>query len=281
MLDTPRTDEQAAGQAAKRIVWVSDAHLDHLEPNGVEEFFQSLADAAPDVLLLGGDIALADSLELHLRRLEGLAQCPIYFVLGNHDYYHGSIANLRQSMAALNHNTCHLRWLREAGVVGLTTRAGLVGCGGWGDGRLGDYASSPVRLNDSVYIHDLAALERHAQLLKMRELGRDAANHLCQVLPEAVARYEHILVLLHVPPFPEACRHDGCLVDKDWLPYFACGAVGDVLLQTARANTYHQFTVLCGHTHTAANTHLLPNLQVKVASAEYGSPRIEEVLLIP
>jgi len=260
---------------------VTDPHLDHLLPEAVTAFFHEIVRAAPDVLLIGGDIAVADTIETFLRQLEALANFPIYFVLGNHDYYNGSIADVRFRMATLTHGARYLRWLSESGVVKITERAGLIGSGGWGDARLGDYANSQVKVNDSVYIEDLAALDDHAMLAKLQELGRNAANHLRFALPEALARFEHILVLMHVPPFAQACWHDGRPGDAHWLPHFACGAAGEVLYEAARDNTYHQFTVLCGHTHSAVDTHLLPNLQIKTGEVVYGHPRIQEILTIP
>ena len=50
---------------------------------------------------------------------------------------------------------------------------------------------------------------------------------------QALERFEHVLVLTHVPPFREACWHEGRISGDDYLPYFACKATGDVLLDEA------------------------------------------------
>ena len=272
-----RKTEQIAG---KRVVWASDIHLDHIEPPAVQAFFDELAAVAPEALLLGGDIALADTVEGQLRELEERLQCPIYFVLGNHDYYHGSIPDLRRRMTTLSHSAERLFWMPESGVIPLTTRTGLIGHGGWGDGRAGDYWNSPLQLSDSVYIEDIAALDQAGLLRRMQELGQEGANHLEHMLPEALARFEHIIVLMHVPPFIETCWHHGRPADKDWQPFFVCHAAADVLYEAAQENAYHHITVLAGHSHSPINAHLLPNLQVKVAAAEYGQPRIQEILIL-
>ena len=55
----------------------------------------------PDAVLLGGDIGEAPSLKGYLLGLEDHLERPIYFVLGNHDFYQGSIADVRDEMFGL------------------------------------------------------------------------------------------------------------------------------------------------------------------------------------
>jgi len=55
-------------------------------------FYESLFQQNLDALLLGGDIGEADSVPRFLSEMENALRLPIYFVLGNHDFYWGSIA---------------------------------------------------------------------------------------------------------------------------------------------------------------------------------------------
>lgn len=268
------------GEPHTTIVWATDLHLDHIEPEAARAFFQELAQLQADALLFGGDIAVAETVEGYLRQVDSMVNCPIYYVLGNHDYYYGSIQDVRLRMRALTHGSRHLRWLPEIGLAALTQRTGLIGCDGWGDGRLGDFEHSDVRLNDYVYINDLAALSRAELLNTIRNLGMDSANLLRRALPEAMRRFEHIIILMHVPPFAEACWHQGRRGDAKWLPHYTCGAAGEVIYAAARDNLYHHFTVLCGHTHGYADVHLLPNLQIKTGGVDYGHPQVQEILKV-
>jgi hypothetical protein len=68
--------------------------------------------------------------------------------------------------------------------------------------------------------------------------------------------------------------------NDDWLPYFACKAVGEVLLEITQDRPDCHVTVLCGHTHHAGIIKMSPNLYVKTGSAEYGQPHVEEILTI-
>jgi predicted MPP superfamily phosphohydrolase len=265
----------------KRAAWVTDIHLNFLRPHLITAFFDMVAATRPDAVLVGGDIGEADDVADLLSTFEASLRRPIYFILGNHDFYHGSIAQVRGDVAALTQTSPWLQWLPIAGVVELTPETGLVGHDGWADGRFGDYARSDMELNDYVLIAELAGLDRAERLAKMNALGDQAAAHLGAHVPQALERYRHLVVLTHVPPFREACWHKGQISDDNALPHFACKAVGDVLLEIMRAHPTHTMTVLCGHTHSAGVANILPNLVVKTGAAAYGRPQLQEVLVIP
>src|SRR3977135_541574 len=67
---------------------------------------------------------------------------------------------------------------------------------------------------------------------------------------EAVARRRTVVILTHVPPFREACWHEGQISNDDYLPHFACRAVGERLTAIMQERPDQCLTVLCGHTHT-------------------------------
>ena len=50
-------------------------------------------------MVITGDIAESDSLGTSLMVMDALVGRPIYFVLGNHDFYHGSVAATRSAVA--------------------------------------------------------------------------------------------------------------------------------------------------------------------------------------
>ena len=87
--------------------------------------------------------------------MDDLVGKPIYFVLGNHDFYRGSVAGTRSAVAEIVHGSQNLVYLTQAGVVELTPHTALVGHDGWADGRLGDLDGSDVILNDFLLIDEL------------------------------------------------------------------------------------------------------------------------------
>lgn len=264
-----------------KLAWATDIHLDFCDEARRGRFLREVEASGAQAVLLGGDIAQAPDLEEWLRPLEEALRRPIYFVLGNHDYYGGDVESLEARMRGLGAE--FLRWLPGAGVVALSASTGLVGQGGWGDARHGNFLSSDVILSDYVLILDLqrasgspdplAVLEdRPALQRKLQELGDRAADELRPSLAEAVKRFDQVLILTHVPPFLEACWHGGKISDEDWQPGFTCKAMGDVILEAATAHARCQLTVLCGHTHGDGEARLLPNLAVHTQGAEYGKP---------
>src|SRR3954469_24672128 len=100
-------------------------------------------------------------------------------------------------------------------------------------------------LNDFVLIGEFDGFceDPAERLAKLHALGDEAAAHFLAVLPDALPRFRHVVVLTHVPPFREACWHEGRISDDNWLPLSACKAVGDALVEAAAAAPDRQLTV--------------------------------------
>jgi predicted MPP superfamily phosphohydrolase len=260
-----------------KAIWLNDIHFEFLGKQEIRSFIRSLAGINADAVLIGGDIGQAPTVSTYLSRLEDALAVPIYFVLGNHDYYHGSIAEVRSAIGDLVRRSSDLHWLTENNAVLLTPNTCLVGHDGWGDGRLGDYEHSLVQLNDFRLISELTGLSRSALLGRLNQLGDEAAAHIGSVLSGALQPAEHVVVLTHVPPFKEASWYNGQHCERDWLPFFSCQAVGDVLAGAMRNHPHKRMTVLCGHTHGGGSSEILPNLVTYTGPAEYGRPAIQKV----
>jgi 3',5'-cyclic AMP phosphodiesterase CpdA len=257
-----------------RIAWLTDIHLDFLDPAARAALAASVAAEKPDGVIVTGDIAIAPTVLDLIEQLARGIGAPLWFVLGNHDYYKGSIADVRSRAARDS------RWLHASGVVKLDATTALVGVDGWGDARLGDFANTRVMLNDFFLIDELSRLSRGELRTRLGEYGNESAACLRSLLGEAVTWAQHVIVATHVPPFREACWHDGKVSNDDWLPFFTCKATGDVLRTTFSAHPSIRATVLCGHTHSSGQADILPNLRVLTGAAEYGAPRLQQILTV-
>ncbi len=269
-----------------RLAWLTDLHLnfvddnfvDDVDENGIHAFLHTITEANPDAVLIGGDITDAPRLIATLRLIETVLQRPIYFVLGNHDYYHGSIRGVRQMVCELAERSEYLTYLPAAGVVSFGEDTALVGHGGWGDGRLGDFANSWVVLNDYVLIEELARMPKAELLHRLNHLGDEAAAYLTSVIPRAFESHRRVILLTHVPPFKSACWHEGQISDDNFLPHFTCKAVGDALLHVIDEQPAgKELLVLCGHTHGAGEAVIRENVRVLTGGSEYGAPAIQRV----
>lgn len=265
-----------------KLSWLTDIHLNFLSSDARQLFYTAILKTQCDAVLISGDIATANTLSETLLEMVHALNKPIYFVLGNHDYYHGQINLVRETMTKLLRNERLLCWLTGSGAQHLTEDVILLGQDGWADGRLGDYNHSRVEINDSTMIKDFfqeKLLSRSRLLKKMQALAdRDALqleNEIHEVNKQGIKK---IIVLTHVPPFREACLHNGKASQEFWLPFFSSKATGNVLTKVAKMYIDIQFLVLCGHTHSEAEFKPLPNLIVKTGGAEYYQPIVQELI---
>jgi predicted phosphohydrolase len=263
-----------------RATWLTDIHLNFLRPLKLAAFYARVRAEKPDVLLVTGDIAEADSVARFLGELAAIA--PIYFVLGNHDYYRSSIQTVRAAMERLD---TRMTWMPACEPLRITPRTAMVGIDGWGDARCGDLQST-VQLSDWHRIEDFrrgtARDERKGRNELLQRLGSNEARQLREKLAD-VPDSEHLLVLTHVPPFPEACVYDGAQSEPGWLPWFTCIATGEVIAEYASAHPAQQITVLCGHTHGEGTCQPQPNLVVRTGGwppgvEGYGNPIVQATL---
>jgi predicted phosphohydrolase len=230
----------------KSLLWITDAHLDHLSDTVEDAWFEKLEKTKSDMLLLGGDTANSRVFLRMLGRIEEVFPGKVALVAGNHDYYHTSISEFRTKLAELQRTGvivfepgCQSKPLQLAeGVY-------LCGSGGWGDTGCADAAG--MELNDE---HLIAELRTGNLTARLRELGKESAEHLQQQFAAVPEGSSCVIVLTHVPPWPEATWHEGRNSDALALPRFCWQAGGNVISQAAERMPQTRFIVLCGHTHS-------------------------------
>jgi 3',5'-cyclic AMP phosphodiesterase CpdA len=231
-------------------------------------------------VLIGGDIGEAPSLPYILAEMAEAIKKPIFFVLGNHDFYFGSIPEVRMGVVQACKASKYLQYLSVEEMVQLTPKVGLIGVDGWGDTRAGDYDTSRVGLGDFTCILDLSG-KSHAQRKPiLKRLGDESARWTRDKLTKALEQYKRVIFLTHVPPFAETAWHNGKQSDPDWQPYFVCVAVGKVLREIMEIHKDKKLTVLCGHTHSSGHVKILPNLEVYTGKAVYCYPEVQKIIKV-
>jgi len=269
-----------------RLLFATDIHLDHARKEAIGDFCQAILDRDPDGVIITGDIAEAKTITKLLKIVESVIKRPIYFCLGNHDFYFGSISEVRAAMVKLTNESKYLRYLPQVGIVELSPpedRGGvaLVGHDGWADGRYGNFWTSTVALNDYLHIKDLACfgMKRLPLYYKLNELGDEAAAYLRDALERAFKSYRKVVCATHVPPYPLSAVYNGKPSDDNWLPHFSCKAVGDVMTKIMLDRPDRELHVLCGHSHGDAEYQPLPNLRVTTGGAVYTKPEIQDLVI--
>ncbi|EMI16110.1 calcineurin-like phosphoesterase [Rhodopirellula maiorica SM1] len=263
-----------------RIAWITDPHLNHVSSRDWDQWSDCIASTQPDALLITGDVSEGDDVVLQLRRIADSVAAPVYFVLGNHDFYQSSIARTRQNVIAASRELDALNYLTDLGPIPLAEGIFLVGEDGWGDATIGNFEDSFIQLNDFKLIDDFRETSADLWKAKLNQLGADSAARLQAKLDAVPVDATHILVATHVPPFRESCWYEGKTTDDNWAPFFVCGRIGQTLVEFCQHCPDCKTTVICGHTHHDGIATLLENLTVYTGAAVYGSPGIEAVIEI-
>ena len=258
-----------------RLLWLTDIHLNFVPRDELLQFLIRVGRTEPAAVLLTGDVAESTDVCHYLTQMAITWDCPLYFVLGNHDFYHGSIAEVRQQVRALCSEQPHLIYLtQQPGPLELAPGIGLIGHDGWADGRYGNFLGSYVRMHDHRLITELQGPDKLLLWERLKHLGDEAAAAIRTTLQQSLQQYQHTYLLTHVPPLLEACWHEGQLSDDQWSPHFTCRAMGEVILELMEQHPEHRLTVLCGHTHGSGEAHPLKNVTIYTGGAEYGRPDV-------
>ena len=173
----------------KSLLWITDAHLDHLSDTVKDAWFEKLEKTQADMLLLGGDTANSRVFSRMLGRIEEVFPGKVALVAGNHDYYHTSIADFRAELAVHHRSGVIVFESRcQSQPLQLAEGVYLCGSGGWGDATAGCADAAGMELNDE---HLIAELRTGSLTARLRELGKESAEHLQQQLaavPEGARR---------------------------------------------------------------------------------------------
>jgi predicted phosphodiesterase len=258
----------------KKIIWLSDLHLDVVSKEKRDKFYKRLSKAPGDAVVITGDISKGRQLCTHLLELgEACGSRPIYFVLGNHDYYGSSFSRVHGEVESLCKKHKTLRHLGNGEIIPLGDNEALVGHGGWSDGRAGNGTNSRVRNPDFWSIDDFRGKEWRSCYGLMDSLGKESSTYFREVLPYALTSYRHVWIATHFPPFTQAVQFNGKPCNYDFQPHYTNMTLGYALWGMSTAFPGSSLSVLCGHTHSEISLPLRQNLHIHTAGATPGYPR--------
>lgn len=247
-----------------KVVWATDVHLDFLSRPQIRAWASTLEG---DVLILTGDISNGKQIVEHLKLLDESFSGKLLFVLGNHDFYGASIEPVREEVRSIASDT--LVYMH-----GNTVKLGetyFIGVDGFSDGLAGKPCAS-FQIRDRQQILDL---RYHPNQMEVRrELGKADAELLKSRLEALPEDAKDIVVLTHIPPFPQAAWYQGKMSEERALPWFCCVQVGLVLGGFAFDNPDKKIRTFCGHTHGGGVYHHSENLTVYTGASEYGTPKL-------
>lgn len=229
--------------------------------------------------IIVGDITDSRYLIETLDIIRSRVAVPIYFVLGNHDYYHSSFSTVSRRVKKYCDMHASVVYLTRSkpliylGDLGLA----VVGDDGWGDGKNGCGIKSEAALNDFMLIEELkeaVSISGECLFKKLSKLGRDSAIRMRHKLRK-IHQVRNVIIVTHVPPFVEASRYNGNISEPDFLPFFSNAQMGEVIEQGI--SDEQNAIVLCGHTHDAADIRH-KGIRAVAAKALYGAPRLNKLI---
>ena len=257
----------------KKMVWLTDLHLTVCE--NPQEKISKIAEVVHNNRASGcfmtGDTSQANSLIVSLAGIESVLKMPIYFVLGNHDYWGSTVENIRTEMKNLGSFSTFLKYLGNSSYLPLTDSTCVLGHDGWYDFVLG---GPNIAMNDWKNIGDFNGLSNQGIVAKAQELSRMSALSVMNSIKAATRYYKNIIILTHVPPWKEISLDDDKFLQNEKIGSYTSKFMGDVISQAAKAFPNVTFTVLCGHSHFEATHQVSSNIIARCGKAKYGSPDV-------
>lgn len=265
-----------------KYLWYTDNHFDKVPPWTKISFISHIRKENPKGIFLTGDISNGLFTEFDLGILASYVKCPIYFVLGNHDYHFSSFEKTHDKIRKLCNKHKNLIWMTESDVISLTDEVALIGAEGWYDANIGKPEYLKYTL-DWMLVNDFRKLgSMQSKIDFFRELSLQSCKLISKKLEEALDKnYKTIYILTHFPPWKEATRDIGTLMESFWLPYNTNISLGLEIEKIMKDRNKRHVTVLCGHTHHDCWINVSRNIDCKVNKAKYyGSLRNEETIYI-
>lgn len=272
------------------FLWMTDIHMDAIIKDKTRrKFLQSIRESQAKYIFITGDISICERhpkkkvprLFHHLEMLsEAAGDRPVYFVLGNHDYWGTSIKDVREIMTRIHEKFPNMIWLSSQTPIMLDETA-LVGHDGWYDGRNGAGWNSRGALNDWNFIFEFIqekAKSKNDMWKLMEDLSNSATEFVKRNLLESVnLGCRRIVILTHFPPWVESATDAG-KIDPDYIAFYSSRSMGVEILEVARAHPEVEFLVLCGHAHTGQTHRPKKNVICLTGQAEYGQPAAQPPL---
>ena len=266
----------------EKILWYTDTHLDKVAPWTLVAFIQRCVREKPKGIFLTGDISSGVLTIWHLKLLATFVKCPIYFVLGNHDYHFSSIAKMHERIRKLCLKFPNLIWLTDSNVIELNSETCLIGTEGWYDAMLGNPKWLKITF-DWMFVKEFRDLPNMKERIQaFRDLADQSCTIISKKIEDALALgYKNIYLLTHFPPWKEATRDEGTLLAPYFLPYNVNLRLGQAIEKAMNGRFKRHLTVLAGHTHNDAWIQVTRNIECKVNKAKYyDSVRNEEHIFI-
>lgn len=279
-----------------KYVWITDTHFNVRENSLIADLKlieNAMNQESADGLILSGDISVASKLVSQLGTLEQAVKKPIYFTLGNHDFWGTSYENVDKVMKDLTLMSPFLKYLPASEYLQLGTSTCVIGANTWYDAIIGRPNDSMFIMRDWLEMKDyINALEgdvikssimTHEQKRKIIEVSRNLSRNAVDKIVSGIKAAKrnniiNMIIVSHIPPYRDVCMYNNKLSDELHLPWYTSKLLGDALSTAAAQLPECNFTVLCGHTHSYAEKRMEKNLLVIAGQGDYDSIAVSGII---
>lgn len=217
------------------LEWITDTHFNRYSNRDIDAFAHSIRGTC-DGVVISGDVSEGESFFKDLLNFQRGCGVPIYFVLGNHDFWGHNILERRQEVLEFTKKRRYFNYLTLSGVE-LVNGVSVVGH----DGIYApiDECVDYSTCNDFLHIKDLTGKARIKNLIALNDLYR---NEYLEKLKKAGELSDNIAFFTHMPPYLWAC--------SGLNNHFVYNPVlGDCIKGYLSLNPSKNVQVYAGHTH--------------------------------
>lgn len=254
----------------EKYLWFTDPHLSRVMPWNKIALISYLRKENPSGIFLTGDISNGFFATLDLKILSTFVKCPIYFVLGNHDYYGSSFGKVHSDIKSLCKKNKNLVWLTDSEPVSLSNDSALIGTEGWYDGGAGNpkYLAGTI---DWFMIEELRKLNSSEERLEaFRNLASTSAKLIEEKIDKAFSNgHSTVYILTHFPPWKEATHHIGTFFENYWLPYNTNVILGETIEKVMKKYPGKNAKIMAGHSHEKKWIHVANNIECRINSPKH------------
>jgi predicted phosphodiesterase len=252
--------------------WCSDTHFNLWTLSSKRRFFTGLNDRGVERLIISGDVSTGRVVERDLEVMSRFFNGHVHFVLGNHDYHGRYIDSVHTDVQRITRTYPRLHWLTHEHVVSLSDDVALIGTEGWYDAI--DCSVNAMKLTTDW--HMTFDFSRQENMYERVEAWRNMANRSSDVITDRLERaldaHRMVYVVTHFPPWKEATRAVGTLLEGLWVPYNTNVALGKAIERVMVGRNDEYVVVLAGHTHVPCNVRISNNIECRVAGSScWGS----------
>lgn len=250
--------------------WMTDIHMNFLVNPGVKRKFLNKVQKLKAPIVITGDISDGLRLYTNLKELAEASEFPIYFITGNHDYYHSSFDRTDKIIRTSVSEHDNLIYLPHNGIVPLSETTCLIGPESWYDGKIIPFVVNiNFSMNDFNYIEDLCLTSKQEIANVFQARASEGLEKLKELTEQAKKKYKNIIVLSHPIPFGCMDGHKG----SELSPFYVWYEGGKYISDFAFLNPDTNILWLSGHTHGRG---VFENFNLKAYSleSEYSFPKI-------